>query len=237
MAEQELIHTLIAGKAICVNSYPVFYHLLTKNNADNDSDVPADDTQASPTPDRRMAETTLATMGRRLTCINEVYFAAFEQDNPTSRDRIEKRFNNYIKNIENLSTIFDILRLSRASGDDLEAGDMITISQIFNAVDNNNGLLDRLIQVLNAVNTSKNAKNPAPDQAARMIIEWLERKEYVVQASSRHATYIVTGEKALFDAFRDLVMEVENIIGLFTIYTNFMKSLFLRATLKRPISF
>ena len=207
----ELVETLLAGQAICRHSRPGLHRLLAQGDRVDRVDETSEQEEEAidrRSDDRVAAEALLQSLGRRLAETDGVFYAVYERLDARASDAVRARFAEYTKQAPFIAEFFDILREARRGGEALAPGDRFEFSRVNDAIMSSVELTERLIVTVSRV---ANFQNPNPEKVLRRAVEELLAEGYLVESSGNNQHYIVAGELALFDAFRDFVMSVEGV--------------------------
>jgi hypothetical protein len=204
-----LLETLLSGRAICGHSHPTLHRLLSQGHvADRVDNQDADDGAAADygrSPDRIQAESVLESLGRRLACSDDVFYAVYSRVDEHATQAIKERFERYTTQAPFLAEFFDILRESRPGHESFAPGDRFDFSEVNHAIMSAPSLNERIVTVLGHISQSR---NPTPESALRRAVDGLVSDGYLVPVAGSTQSYVVGGELALFDAYRDFVTGV-----------------------------
>lgn len=187
-----LVETLLAGKAICENSYPALYRRLEDRED----------------PDRVKAEEVLEALGRSLGYTAGVYYAVYAGIDGDVERQAEAVFSRYMGDMPVIMEFFEILRLANRGGDSFEAGDRISFSDALDRITSERSLGQRMVAL---ALTCSRKKDPDPNQALNTLFTHLTDRGYLVLASRQEMIYSVTGEYTLFSQWLDFVHEAEGV--------------------------
>lgn len=198
----ELMETLLAGHAICEYRYPELHRVLAEGAQD------CEDEESDFHSDRVKAEAILRTMGRTLGRTESVYYAVYYEYDDTVDAAVRARFTRYTQNARLLCEFFDILRECSPGQVWPIPGDRFAFARVLDAVVASTRLHEKLMALASTVTSSR---DPSSDVALRSVVNDLAKNGYITTLDKQDQSYVLTGEIALFNQWRDFVAELEDI--------------------------